>query len=69
MGDFIVILIILALVGSASYKLYLDKKNNVMCSGCPLGKTCVNSTMKNGNGPKETIVFLNKPTKVCQDRL
>ncbi len=35
MGNVIVVLILLVIISVASYKLYLDKKNNVKCSGCP----------------------------------
>ncbi|PKM51689.1 MAG: hypothetical protein CVV02_05320 [Firmicutes bacterium HGW-Firmicutes-7] len=35
MGDLIVIIIVLTILGGASYKIYRDKKNNVKCSGCP----------------------------------
>lgn len=37
METVIVLLIIFAMIGAASYKLYKDKKNNVKCSGCPSG--------------------------------
>ncbi len=40
MGNIIVIGIILVIIGLASYKVYLDKKNNVKCSGCPHSKSC-----------------------------
>ncbi|MBC7958690.1 MAG: FeoB-associated Cys-rich membrane protein [Vallitaleaceae bacterium] len=35
MGNIIVIIVLLAIFGAASYKIYKDKKNNVKCSGCP----------------------------------
>ena len=35
MGDLIVVVLILMILGGASYKIYKDKKNNVKCSGCP----------------------------------
>lgn len=39
MENFIVVLLLLTIVGLASYKIYKDKKNNVICSGCTLCKS------------------------------
>lgn len=38
MGDIIVLLIIVAIIGIAVRKMYVDKKNGVKCSGCPSSK-------------------------------
>lgn len=35
MGNAVLFMIICIVLGSASYKIYKDKKNNVKCSGCP----------------------------------
>ncbi len=66
MGDLIVIIILILIIGGAAYKLYLDKKNNVMCSGCPSYKACSSNVSctktldENGNPIKESIVILKK---------
>lgn len=64
MGDFIVIIVLLLIIGAAAFKLYKDKKNNVMCSGCPSCPSnlqCSKAQGPKGNPAKESIVFLNKP--------
>lgn len=43
MGDILVGIIVLAILAGASYKIYWNKKNNVMCSSCsscPLNDKC-----------------------------
>lgn len=43
MGNILVGIIILAIIAGASYKIYWNKKNNIMCSGCsscPSNNTC-----------------------------
>lgn len=40
MGDFIVVLIILAILGLSLAKLRKDKKNGVKCSGCGHSENC-----------------------------
>lgn len=63
MADLIVIMILFVIIGSAIYKLYKDKKNNVMCSGCPScpsNLSCSKSDMKGSPKTSEPIVFLNK---------
>ena len=37
MSNLIVALIILAILGSAGAKLYIEKKNGAKCIGCPHG--------------------------------
>ncbi|MGH4050547.1 MAG: FeoB-associated Cys-rich membrane protein [Clostridium sp.] len=49
MGDILVVIIILAILGGAIYKLYWNKKNNIKCSGCPscpLNGTCHSAKLK-----------------------
>ncbi len=66
MGDFIVVVLLLIIFGGATYKLYKDKKNNVMCSGCPSYKscssnlTCTKKQSDNGEVFKESIIILKK---------
>ena len=43
MTDFIVIVIIIAIVGGASLYIIRQKKHGVKCIGCPSGTTCPNS--------------------------
>jgi len=43
MANILVGLMILAILGGAIYKIYWNKKNNIMCSGCsscPSNNTC-----------------------------
>lgn len=40
MGDLIVVLIIIAILGMAFTKLRKDKKNGVKCSGCAHSENC-----------------------------
>lgn len=43
MGNILVGMIIIAIIAGASYKIYWNKKNNIMCSGCsacPSNNTC-----------------------------
>ena len=45
-GNIVVILIVSIILGAASYKLYINKKNNIKCSGCTacvLNQTCDSS--------------------------
>lgn len=35
MDNAVIAMIIVIMLGSASFKVYKDKKNNVKCSGCP----------------------------------
>lgn len=49
MGDILVGIIILAILGGAVYKLYWNKKNNIKCSGCtscPSNVICNSSEQK-----------------------
>ncbi len=49
MGNFLVIIIILAILGAAIYKLYWNKKNNIKCSGCsscPSNNKCQDAKLK-----------------------
>ncbi len=46
MNNAVLVIIIVLMLGSASYKIYKDKKNNVKCSGCPsynAGKCSLNN--------------------------
>lgn len=43
MGNIIVAIIILAILGAAAYKIYWNKKNNVKCSGCSGSSSCNHS--------------------------
>lgn len=63
MGDFIVIIILVIIIGGAMFKLYLNKKNNVICSGCPScpsNLSCSKSDIKRTKVISEPIVFLKK---------
>lgn len=63
MGDFIVIILLIAIIGGASFKIYLNKKNNVICSGCPScpsNLSCSKSEIKGDRVITEPIVFLKK---------
>ncbi len=63
MGNFIVIMILLIIFSGAGFKLYKDKKNNVMCSGCPSCPSNLTCSKSEDNGAKiisEPIVFLKK---------
>ena len=40
MTDFIVVVVILAILGLAIRYIYKAKKSGVKCIGCPAGKTC-----------------------------
>ncbi len=40
MGDIILTLIILAIVGVAVAKIIIEKKKGAKCIGCPSGRTC-----------------------------
>ncbi len=40
MGDVIVSLILVAIIGSVSYYIYDQKKKGVKCIGCSHGKDC-----------------------------
>ncbi|MBE5935585.1 MAG: FeoB-associated Cys-rich membrane protein [Lachnospiraceae bacterium] len=40
MIDIIIILILIAIVGSAFTYIYISKKNGQTCIGCPYGKEC-----------------------------
>lgn len=49
MGDIFVTIIILAILGGAGYKIYWNKKNNIVCSGCsacPLNNKCPSADLK-----------------------
>lgn len=48
MTDFIVIIVIIAIVGGASLYIIREKKRGVKCIGCPSGVTCPNSGMCSG---------------------
>ncbi len=66
MGDLIVVVVLLIIIGGAVFKLYKDKKNNVMCSGCPSYKSCTSNLSCSqpqgspGHGVKESIIILKK---------
>ena len=47
MGNTIVIIIIATIILGAAYKIYIDKKNNVKCSGCPSCSMNKNCSTKN----------------------
>lgn len=52
MGDILVGIIILAILGGAIYKLYWNKKNDIKCSGCtscPSNNKCNSAEIKNKN--------------------
>lgn len=49
MTDFIVIIVIVTIVGSASLYIMKQKKRGVKCIGCPSGSTCPNSGKCSGN--------------------
>ncbi len=40
LGNIIVLLIIVSIVGMAIRKIYTDRKNGIKCSGCPMSKDC-----------------------------
>ncbi len=44
--NFLVGLIIIAILAGASYKIYLEKKSGVKCIGCPQSKTCSKNNHK-----------------------
>ncbi len=46
MGNIIVALILIFIVGMAIRKIYIDKKNGVKCSGCPSSKECSSHSCK-----------------------
>jgi len=50
MGNILVGMIVLAMLAGASYKIYWNKKNNIMCSGCsscPSNNKCPSAQNKN----------------------
>lgn len=49
MTDFIVLIVIAVIVGSASLYIRRQKKRGVKCIGCPSGSTCPNSGKCSGN--------------------
>lgn len=49
MTDFIVVLIVLAIVGAAIVYIIREKKRGVKCIGCPSASTCPNSGKCTGN--------------------
>lgn len=40
MSDIVIILILLAIIGSAVFYIVKSKKSGVKCIGCPSAKTC-----------------------------
>ena len=40
MTNFLIIVILLAIVGGASFYIYKAKKSGAKCVGCPHAKTC-----------------------------
>ncbi len=52
MGNILVVIIILAILGGAIYKLYWNKKNNIKCSGCT---SCPSNVRCNGSELKTKI--------------
>lgn len=49
MADFIVIVILIAIVGSAIAYIVKEKKRGVKCIGCKSGDSCPRSGMCGGN--------------------
>jgi len=49
MGNIIVLLVIALLVGGASFKIYRDRKNGNMCTGCAMSKQCSEQYKKSDN--------------------
>ena len=43
MANFIVGLVVVAIVGAASFYIWKEKKKGVKCIGCPDGATCSGS--------------------------
>lgn len=50
MANFIVIVILIAIVGSAIAYIVKEKKKGVKCIGCPAGGSCPNSGVCTGCG-------------------
>lgn len=44
MADIIVLLVIVAIVSGAVWKIRSDKKKGIKCSGCPHSKVCASQT-------------------------
>jgi hypothetical protein len=44
MADIIVLLVIVAIVSGAVWKIRSDKKKGIKCSGCPHSKVCPSQT-------------------------
>lgn len=44
MTDIIVLLVIVAMVAGAIWKMRSDKKKGIKCSGCPHSKTCASQS-------------------------
>lgn len=50
MTDFIIILILLAILAGAGWYIYKAKKSGQKCIGCPSAKTCGSSTSSGCSG-------------------
>lgn len=48
MGNFIAIVIILVIIGGATFYIVKEKKNGVKCIGCPDGANCGRSSDAKG---------------------
>ena len=44
LGNIIVLSIVFVIVVAAIFKIVIDKKNGVKCSGCPSSNTCPSKT-------------------------
>lgn len=54
-GDLIIGLILFAIIGGAGFKIYRDKKNGVVCSGCPHSKSCTTAQSCPSTTQKKTV--------------
>ncbi|MBQ2996436.1 MAG: FeoB-associated Cys-rich membrane protein [Oscillibacter sp.] len=43
MTDIVIVLVVLVIVGAASWYVYKEKKNGAKCIGCPSGGKCSSS--------------------------
>ena len=50
MINVIATLILIAIVGSASYYIYKEKKKGTKCIGCPMAGNCKKATCHDMNG-------------------
>ena len=47
LGDVIVAVLIVGIVGAAVYKIVRDRKNNIKCCGCSESSCCSNKQAEN----------------------